>query len=260
MATWSVAELMPRTSVRSSSIVKLIESAIAPVTSSVTDACTVRSPSARLPISLSSRRMASWLRLFSCSLSNARTRASSRNTLPSAISESSAKIAKIIAAQNVNVARRVLASYSLGELGHVGQQRLGLLVDAAAGLLGDDQALHVLQDRVDAALRSRRSAFAARRSVVRASSAWTAGNAQRIAALEQPVENVAERAGVLAEQERDLGIDLVRRHQRVGVLGDALREDGQLIREIDFAQRAAALRDLRRRPAARVRAARCCPG
>ena len=70
--TWSVAELMPRTSVRSSSIVKLIESAIAPVMSSVTDACTVRSPSARLPISFSSRRIASWLRLFSCSLSCAR--------------------------------------------------------------------------------------------------------------------------------------------------------------------------------------------
>jgi hypothetical protein len=45
--------LIPLTSVRSSSIVKLIESAIAPVTSSVTDACTVRSPSARLPISFS---------------------------------------------------------------------------------------------------------------------------------------------------------------------------------------------------------------
>ncbi len=78
LVTWSVAELMPLTSVRSSSIVKLIESAIAPVTSSVTDACTVRSPSARLPISFRSRRIASWLRLFSCSLSCARTRESSR--------------------------------------------------------------------------------------------------------------------------------------------------------------------------------------
>ena len=38
LATWSVALLIPFTSVRSSSIVKLIESAIAPVTSSVTDA------------------------------------------------------------------------------------------------------------------------------------------------------------------------------------------------------------------------------
>jgi len=33
----------------------------------VTDACTVRSPSARFPISFRRRRMASWLRLFSSS-------------------------------------------------------------------------------------------------------------------------------------------------------------------------------------------------
>ena len=101
--TWSVAELMPRTSVRSSSIVKLIESAIAPVTSSVTDACTVRSPSARLPISFSSRRMASWFRLFSPSLSRARTRASSRKTLPSSTSMSSASSTKKIATPSVHL-------------------------------------------------------------------------------------------------------------------------------------------------------------
>ena len=89
---------MPLTSVRNSSIVKLIESAMAPVTSSVTEACTVRSPSARFPISFSSRRIASWFRLFSCSLSKARTRASSRNTLPSSSSVPSASSAKTIAA------------------------------------------------------------------------------------------------------------------------------------------------------------------
>ncbi len=47
--TSSVAELMRMTSVRSSSTAKLIESAMAPVTSSVTEAFTVRSPSARSP-------------------------------------------------------------------------------------------------------------------------------------------------------------------------------------------------------------------
>jgi hypothetical protein len=50
----------------------LIESAIAPVISSVTCARDVRSPSARLPISSSSRRIASWFALFCRSLSAAR--------------------------------------------------------------------------------------------------------------------------------------------------------------------------------------------
>ena len=36
-----------------------------------------------------------------------------------------------------------------------------------------------------------------------------ARQAERLAALEQPVQDVAERAGVLAEQERDLGIDFL---------------------------------------------------
>src|SRR5213082_887580 len=46
--------------VLSSSMVKFTESAMAPVISSVTVAFTVRSPSARLPISFISRRIASW--------------------------------------------------------------------------------------------------------------------------------------------------------------------------------------------------------
>ena len=52
------------TSSRSASTAKLMESAIAPVMSSVTVACTVRSPSARLDSSSSSRRMACWFRSF----------------------------------------------------------------------------------------------------------------------------------------------------------------------------------------------------
>ena len=47
--------------------------------SSVTFARMVKSPSARSPISLSKRRIASWLRLFSVSDSAARLRASARN-------------------------------------------------------------------------------------------------------------------------------------------------------------------------------------
>ena len=90
--TCSVDELIPTTTLRNSSTVKLIESAIAPVTSSVTDALTVRSPSASVPISFRSRRIASWFRRFSCSLPYARCRASSRYTL--------ARIARLAAPSN----------------------------------------------------------------------------------------------------------------------------------------------------------------
>ena len=52
---------------------------------------------------------------------------------------------------------------------------------------------------------------------------------------------------VLAEQERDLGIDFVGRRERVGVLRDPLRQHGELVRVFDLAQAAAALADLLRR-------------
>ena len=61
-ATCTAVSLMVVTRERSASTAKLMESAIAPVMSSVTVALTVRSPSASEPISSSSRRMASWLR------------------------------------------------------------------------------------------------------------------------------------------------------------------------------------------------------
>ena len=173
---------MPRTSVRSSSIVKLIESAIAPVTSSVTDACTVRSPSARLPISFSSRRIASWLRLFSPSLSNARTRASSRNTLPSSTRHASASSAKTIAAHSVHARRS--PSYASASLRRVVEQRLGLVVDAARRLLGDDQPRHVGRIALTPA-RRRRSASAAR-PAWRAPRRCARRQAQRVAALQSP--------------------------------------------------------------------------
>ncbi|MCY1533398.1 hypothetical protein D9M68_687220 [compost metagenome] len=51
-----------------------MESAIAPVKSSVTVAATVRSPSARSAISSSSRRIAAWLRSFFAAVSASRLR------------------------------------------------------------------------------------------------------------------------------------------------------------------------------------------
>ena len=64
-ATCTEVSLIVATRVRSCSTAKLIESAIAPVMSSVTVAFTVRSPSASEPISSSRRMIASWLRSFS---------------------------------------------------------------------------------------------------------------------------------------------------------------------------------------------------
>ena len=64
-ATCTEVSVMVCTRLRSCSMAKLIESAIAPVTSSVTVALTVRSPSASEPISSSRRMIASWLRSLS---------------------------------------------------------------------------------------------------------------------------------------------------------------------------------------------------
>ena len=83
--------------------------------------------------------------------------------------------------------------------------------------------------------------------MTRASSLRTAGRRSVSLPLHEPVQDVAERAGVLAEQERDFGVDFVGRRERVGVLGDALRQHGELVRVLDLAQAAAALRDLRGR-------------
>jgi len=62
-ATCTEVSVIVCTSVRSCSMAKLMESAIAPVMSSVTVAFTVRSPSASEPISSSRRMIASWVRL-----------------------------------------------------------------------------------------------------------------------------------------------------------------------------------------------------
>jgi hypothetical protein len=64
-ATCTEVSLIVATRLRSCSTAKLIESAIAPVMSSVTVAFTVRSPSASEPISSSRRMIASWLRSLS---------------------------------------------------------------------------------------------------------------------------------------------------------------------------------------------------
>src|SRR5205823_12255998 len=71
--------------------------------------------------------------------------------------------------------------------------------------------------------------------------------AQRIAALEERTQNVAEGAGILAEQERDFGVDFLGRCECVGILRDPLREDRELIRVFDLAQAAASLAHLLRR-------------
>ncbi len=70
---------------------------------------------------------------------------------------------------------------------------------------------------------------------------------QRVAALGEAVHDVAKCRLVLAEQERDFRIDFVGRRERVRVLRDSLRQHGELVRVIDFAQAAAALADLLRR-------------
>ena len=62
--TFIEVSLICDTKIRSWSMVKLIESAIAPVKFSVTDACTVRSPSARSANSSSS------CRIFACTLTS----------------------------------------------------------------------------------------------------------------------------------------------------------------------------------------------
>ena len=76
LVTCCAAAEIPVTRPRRSSIVELMASAMAPVTSSVTLARTVRSPRFRISISSSSRRIASWLALFWRSLSSARRRLS----------------------------------------------------------------------------------------------------------------------------------------------------------------------------------------
>ena len=104
------------------------------------------------------------------------------------------------------------------------------------------------EDRGDTACRRRRSACAS--SVERGARVLVAAHrrqAQRVAALQQAVQDVAERAGVLAQQERDFGIDFVGRRERVGVLRDPLRQHRELVRVLDLAQAAAALPDLLRR-------------
>src|SRR5580765_3538868 len=87
VVTCAAAALIRPTRPRSSSMVKFTESAMAPVISSVTVALTVRSPSARFPISFINRRIASWFErlVFSVSArwrsaSSARSRVSPRYT------------------------------------------------------------------------------------------------------------------------------------------------------------------------------------
>ena len=82
------------------------------------------------------------------------------------------------------------ARHTRRQLSDVGQQRLGFLGDAAAGLLGDDQPLHVLQYRVDAAFVARETLLQLRQGgpcVV----GMDRGNAQCVTALEQAVQDVA---------------------------------------------------------------------
>ena len=145
-------------------------------------------------------------------------------------------------------AKRVRAAglVLLGELRRVGEQRLRLVVDPARRLLREHQPVHVLQDRADALVVGGEALLELDQRGARLLVLDT-GETQRLAALEQPVQDVAERAGVLAEQERDLGIDLLAGRERVRVLGDPLRQHRELVRVLDLAQAAAALADLLRR-------------
>ncbi|OPZ10022.1 MAG: hypothetical protein BWZ07_02884 [Alphaproteobacteria bacterium ADurb.BinA280] len=59
-------------------------------------------------------------------------------------------------------------------------------------------------------------------------------DAERVAALQQTIHNVTERRCIFAEQERHVGIHFIA-DQRIGVLGDALGEHHQIVRECDFA-------------------------
>ena len=77
-ATCTEVSVIVCTRLRSCSTAKLIESAIAPVMSSVTVAFTVRSPSASEPISSSRRMIASWLRLLSSIVDWKRARSARR--------------------------------------------------------------------------------------------------------------------------------------------------------------------------------------
>src|SRR6185437_378868 len=133
-----------------------------------------------------------------------------------------------------------------GQFRRVGQQRLGLVDDAACRLLGDDEVRHVGKDRIDARL-VRTEALAElverRPRVVGANRR----EAQRVAALRETVDDIAEGGVVLAQEKGDFRIDLVGGCDRIGILRDPLRQDRQLIGVIDFAQVAAALADLLRR-------------
>ncbi len=133
-----------------------------------------------------------------------------------------------------------------GKLRRVGEHGLRLVVHAARRLLRNDEIGHVAEDGGDADLiraealgelgeRRARVVGAHRREP------------QRFAAFREAVRHVAERRLVLAEQERDLGIDLVGRGKRVRIFRDPLRQHRELVRIFDFAERPAALADLARR-------------
>ena len=128
------------------------------------------------------------------------------------------------ARQNVTSALGAAAFVAVGERRRFLQQRFRFVVDRLRALLGDRQALHVRQDRVDARLVGGEPLLQLgqrRRAPPRCGPA-----ARRSGSLpfSRPVRMSRNVAGVLAEQERDLGVDFVAGRERVRVLRDPLRQ------------------------------------
>ena len=179
---------------------------MAPVMSSVTCAFTVRSPSARSPISLSSRRIASWFFLFSVSACAALRR----------------RIGEEHEAHDARARRRASAR----EDEHGDERRHGLLAPAARpGAAAPRSAAARTPPRAARPPAAPRRASAARAgsgltffsnasncflssaSFARASASRTGTIAERLAAGLERLDEVAQVVGVLPDEERHFRID-----------------------------------------------------
>ena len=235
---------------------------MAPVMSSVTVACCVRSPSATACSSFISRRMAAWLasltRLASCSWRSASRRCAfgelralawsrtyrRRNPQPPA-SSSSAETAAATRSQ----ARR--SRVSRQALLH----RLAGPCAAARCRPGSRPALRAPRPG-PAGCPGWRSACAARSLVLldqrcqalRGLRVRGAGQAQFGVAVDQALGDLAERVQVLAEQEHRLGAHAFDGQELVGGLADALRQHHQLADGRQFGGRGVLLQLQRRTP------------
>ena len=120
------------------------------------------------------------------------------------------------------------------------EQRLAVVEHIARGALRVHQSLHVAEDPAhgDLVVLEAGLELAQLRAQLRLRDAR---DAHRLVALQQPLQQVAERIAVLAEEERHLRVDDVARQHRVGVLRHALREHHELRGGRVLARRCAAL-------------------